>query len=87
MRQTKTYERLSALLLVSGAPVERVEELQLRALGIANDRRSTVVGGRHLLMAAGVWDQAVPAAEAPTAGSGGVATLAAGPAGDEGSTL
>lgn len=78
MRQTKTYERLSALLLVSGTPVDRVEQLQLRALGIATERRSSVLGYRHLLMAAGVWDEAVPAAEAPK-GSAGVAALAAGP--------
>lgn len=57
MKHTVTYERLMALLLVSGAPVDRVEQLANRALGIAYDRHSSVVGGRHLLMAAGVWER------------------------------
>jgi hypothetical protein len=71
MKQTLTYSRLMALLLVSGVPVERVEQLGLRALAIAHDRRSHVVGGRHLLMAAGVLERAgTPERETPERSGG-----------------
>jgi metal-dependent hydrolase (beta-lactamase superfamily II) len=71
MKQTLTYSRLTALLLVSGVSVERVEQLGLKALEIAHDRHSNVLGGRHLLMAAGVMERAVtPERETPERSGG-----------------
>ena len=54
MRETLTYARTVELLLKCGAPVEEVEALIKKAIVVAGDRHSQVLGGRHLMIAAGI---------------------------------